>query len=40
MVGYSTLEATILTDWEDIFTVPMDLRNSTWRDTAQPGEND
>jgi hypothetical protein len=40
MAGYSTLEATILTDWEDIFTVPMDLRSSTWRDTAQPGVND
>ncbi len=38
MTGYSTLEATILTNWEDIFTVPMDLRNSTWRDTAQPEE--
>ena len=35
MTGYSTLEATILTDWEDIFTVPMDLRNSTWRDTGK-----
>ena len=32
MTGYSTLEATILTRWEEVFTVPMDLRNSTWRD--------
>jgi hypothetical protein len=38
MTGYSTLEATILADWEDIFTVPMDLRNSTRRDAAQPEE--
>jgi hypothetical protein len=38
MAGYSTLEATILNDWEKIFTVPMDLSNSTWRDAAQPEE--
>ncbi len=33
MTGYSTLEATILTRWEEIFTVPMDVKHSTWRDT-------
>ena len=37
MTGYSTLEATILTRWEEIFTVPMDLRNSTWTDVVTPG---
>jgi hypothetical protein len=35
MTGFSTLEATILSNWKDVFTVPMDLRNSTWRDAAQ-----
>jgi hypothetical protein len=36
MTGYSTLEATILTGWEEVFTVPMDLRNSTWKDSRKP----
>jgi hypothetical protein len=38
MAGYSTLEATVLADWQDIFTVPMDLRHSTWTDSGPPEE--
>jgi hypothetical protein len=38
MTGYSTLEATVLADWQNIFTVPMDLKHSTWRDGGRSAE--
>ncbi len=38
LTGFSTLEPVDLTDWEEIFVVPMDAKNTTWKNAAQPEE--